>query len=85
VNVSVGAYTVDFLWRDARLVVEVDSYRYHADRVTFESDRSRDRDLKGRGIDVLRFTDRDLARDDRAVALSILAHLRRRLRDRDGR
>ena len=76
---------VDFLWREASLVVEVDSYRYHADRATFASDRSRDRDLKGRGIDVLRFTDRELANDSRAVALSVLAHLRRRLRDRDGR
>jgi very-short-patch-repair endonuclease len=78
VNVRVGAYTVDFLWRDAGVVVEVDSYRYHADRATFESDRSRDRDLKGRGIDVLRFTDRELARDSRPVTVSLLAHLRRR-------
>jgi very-short-patch-repair endonuclease len=85
VNARVGAYEVDFLWREARLVVEVDGYRYHANLAAFESDRSRDRDLKGRGIDVLRFTDRELARDSRPVALSLLANLRRRLRDRDRR
>jgi very-short-patch-repair endonuclease len=56
----------------------VDGYRYHSDRETFESDRARDRDLKGRGIDVLRFADRELAGDDQAVGRSLLAHLRRR-------
>jgi very-short-patch-repair endonuclease len=78
VNVMVGPYRVDFLWREAHLVVEVDGYRYHSDRETFESDRARDRDLQGRGIDVLRFADRELAGDDQAVGRSLLAHLRRR-------
>jgi very-short-patch-repair endonuclease len=36
------AFTVDFLWRDRRLVVEVDSRRYHLTRQAFESDRRRD-------------------------------------------
>ena len=35
-------------------------------------------DLKGRGIDVLRFADRELANDGRALARSLLAHIRRR-------
>jgi very-short-patch-repair endonuclease len=69
---------VDFLWREARLVVEVDSYRYHANRAVFESDRVRDRELKRRGIDVLRFTDREVADDARGVARSLASHLRRR-------
>ena len=80
VNVKLGPYSVDFLWRDAGLVVEVDGYRYHADRETFEADRARDRDLKSRGVDVLRFADRELANNDRAVALSVRAHLKRRSR-----
>ena len=82
VNVRVGAYTVDFMWREAGLVVEVDGYRYHSDRETFKSDRARDRDLGSRGIDVLRFADRELAGDDRAVARSLRTHLHRRLRNR---
>jgi very-short-patch-repair endonuclease len=81
VNVKLGPYTVDFLWREANLVVEVDGYRYHADRQTFESDRARDRDLKGRGINVLRFADRELAGDGRAVARSLRGHLHGRLRN----
>ncbi|MGH2990028.1 MAG: type IV toxin-antitoxin system AbiEi family antitoxin domain-containing protein [Solirubrobacterales bacterium] len=79
VNTRLGAHTVDFLWREAGLVVEVDGYRYHSDREAFESDRARDRDLKSR-IDVLRFADRELATDGRAVARSLRAHLGRRLR-----
>ena len=75
----IGPYVIDFLWREAALAVEVDGYRYHADRQTFESDRARDRDLKCRGIDVLRFADRELAGDDHAVARSVWAHLSRRL------
>jgi very-short-patch-repair endonuclease len=81
VNVKLGPYSVDFLWRDAGLVVEVDGYRYHADRETFEADRARDRDLKGRGVDVLRFADRELANNGRAVADSVRAHLHRRSRE----
>lgn len=81
VNARIGAYRVDFLWREVGLVVEVDSYRYHANRATFESDRARDRDLKRRGIDVLRFADREFASDAGAVARSVLAHLDRRRRE----
>jgi very-short-patch-repair endonuclease len=69
---------VDFLWRQARLVVEVDGYRYHATRAAFETDRARDRDLKARGIDVLRFADREVDDEGPAVAHSVIAHLRQR-------
>ena len=52
----VGPYTVDFLWPDARLVVEVDDFRTHGRREMFESDRARDAWLQLRGYRVLRFT-----------------------------
>jgi very-short-patch-repair endonuclease len=84
VNVRIGPYRVDFLWRDAALVVEVDSYRYHSDRATFESDRIRDRELSRRGLDVLRYADRELGGDGRAVASSLHAHLSRRRRGQGG-
>jgi very-short-patch-repair endonuclease len=79
-NVNVGPYTVDFLWRAERLVVEVDGYAYHSSRRSFESDRARDRRLKLRGYEVLRFTDRELSREPDALAASMRAHLRRRVR-----
>lgn len=56
VNVQLGTFTVDFLWPEARLVVELDGYRAHAGRAAFEADRARDLALKALGYDFLRFT-----------------------------
>jgi very-short-patch-repair endonuclease len=80
VNSRVGSYEVDFHWREERLIVEVDSYRYHSDRATFRADRARDRELGRRGFIVLRFADEELAEDPLAVVTSLQAHLRRRSR-----
>ena len=41
VNVRLEGFEVDFLWRDAGLVVEVDGYAFHSDRAAFEDDRRR--------------------------------------------
>ena len=60
VNARVGPYRPDFLWRDVRLIVEVDGYRYHSDRSTFRRDRQRDRYFQRRGFRVFRFADEDL-------------------------
>ena len=71
VNVKVGRYKPDFLWRDARLIVEVDGYRYHSDRSSFREDRARDRYFQGRGFKVLRFADEELEGGPAAVAESV--------------
>lgn len=71
-NVSVGGYEVDFLWREAGLVVEVDGAAAHQTRRAFHEDRSRDRALAAQGIQVLRITWRDL-RDGAALARQIEA------------
>jgi very-short-patch-repair endonuclease len=78
VNVRIDAFEVDCLWRPKRLVVELDSWRYHANRRAFDADRARDRRLKLRGYEVLRFTDRELSSEPLTVILSLQAHLRRR-------
>jgi len=46
VNVRSGPHLVDFFWRERRLVVETDGFRYHRGRQAFEDDRSRDLDLR---------------------------------------
>jgi len=56
VNRTVGPYTVDFLWPQRRLVVELDGYGAHGTRSAFESDRARDVRLRTLRYDVLRFT-----------------------------
>jgi very-short-patch-repair endonuclease len=56
VNTRIEGEEVDFVWRDARLVVEVDGYRYHRSPSKFETDRERDVMLVVAGWQVLRFT-----------------------------
>jgi predicted transcriptional regulator of viral defense system len=46
----------DFLWRDARLIVEADSRRFHDTVSAFESDRRRDQHLLLAGWRVIRCT-----------------------------
>jgi very-short-patch-repair endonuclease len=67
VNARVGPWTVDFLWGRARLVVETDSYAYHRGRVAFQDDRARDLDLRRRGFDVIRVSERQLNDEPAAV------------------
>lgn len=63
VNVLVDGYEVDFLWRDQRLVVEVDGFRFHSSRRAFERDRRRDADLQAAGFSVLRLTWRQVVNE----------------------
>jgi len=67
VNVRVGDYEVDFLWREHKLVVELDSLQYHRTPTAFEQDRKRDIDLKRAGYTVLRITHRRLQDEPAAV------------------
>jgi very-short-patch-repair endonuclease len=55
-NAIVEGVLVDFVWRDRRLVVEVDGYTYHRAPSRFETDRERDAHLTVRGWRALRFT-----------------------------
>jgi len=76
VNVRIGPHLVDFLWRDQRLVLETDSYRYHRGRVAFQDDRGRDLDLRARGFDVIRISERQMEEEPRRVAKVVGAALR---------
>jgi very-short-patch-repair endonuclease len=68
VNARVGPYWVDFLWRDRRLVIEVDGFRHHGTRSAFEADRRRDVDLRLMGLTCVRFTHRQIADTDSFAA-----------------
>jgi very-short-patch-repair endonuclease len=59
-NAWVEGFEVDCVWRDARLVVELDSRRYHATDGAFERDRARDRRLAAAGWIVVRVTWRQI-------------------------
>jgi very-short-patch-repair endonuclease len=75
VNVKLGRWEVDFLWRSRGLVVETDTWTYHRGSVAFEDDHARDLDLRQQGFTVLRFTDQQLEEEPERV----VADLRRAL------
>jgi very-short-patch-repair endonuclease len=75
VNRAVAGRIVDFLFADARLIVETDSWRYHKTRRAFEDDRARDIITARAGYRTLRFTDRQLERDPAAVVDAVAAIL----------
>jgi very-short-patch-repair endonuclease len=68
VNVPLLDYVVDFLWRDAALIVEVDGHASHGTRRAFQADRDRDGRLAVAGFAVLRFTWWDVMRRPAVVA-----------------
>lgn len=76
VNVRIGPYLVDFIWPDSRLIVETDGYGYHRGEVAFQDDRRRDFDLRQRGYDVIRFSERQVEGDAAGIARWLGARLR---------
>ena len=70
-QVPIGRWRVDFLWSDAKLVVEVDDRQSHDGYVAFQEDRVRDRAMKARGLEVLRFTRREVLRDPAGVGREV--------------
>lgn len=55
-NVEFGPYTLDGLWPDARLVLEIDTFATHGTRKSFEDDRRRDAYTAARGLRTIRVT-----------------------------
>lgn len=54
-NVPFGRYEADFVWREQRLIVELDSGRYHSGPGVVHRDREKDLLFRDHGFDVLRF------------------------------
>jgi very-short-patch-repair endonuclease len=77
VNAAVGPYTVDFLWRESRVVVETDGWQAHRGRQAFEDDRARDLFLRSKGIEALRFSWRQVIDDPASVADVLRRYLAR--------
>ncbi|HET7416781.1 MAG TPA: type IV toxin-antitoxin system AbiEi family antitoxin domain-containing protein [Solirubrobacterales bacterium] len=71
VNVPIGRFTVDFLWREERLIVETDSYVTHGGQIAFEDDRARDLELRRLDYRVHRFSERQLEDEPEAVAVDV--------------
>ena len=74
-NAKVAGYTADFLWREQRVIVEVDGYQFHGHRAAFERDRRKDMALSAAGYRVIRITWWQL-RDE---PFAVVAHIARML------
>jgi very-short-patch-repair endonuclease len=70
-NTRIEGFEVDFVWRDRRLIVEVDGYKYHRAPSRFERDRERDVTLGTRGWTTRRFTWRQVTERGGWVAAAI--------------
>jgi very-short-patch-repair endonuclease len=73
-NVVICGHTVDAVWRDRRLVIELDAWGTHHQPAVFESDRARDVDLQLAGYRVIRITWRRIREDPDGV-LALLRSL----------
>jgi very-short-patch-repair endonuclease len=71
----------DFLWRQARLIVETDGRESHGTVRAFEEDRRRDQRLKVAGWDVIRCTWRQVTDEPQSVVHTIRVLLNRRPQD----
>jgi hypothetical protein len=68
----------DFLWREAKLVVETDGRETHGTVRAFEEDRRRDQRLKVAGYEVIRSTWRQVTNEPESLSHTIRVLLDRR-------
>jgi hypothetical protein len=61
-------YRIDFAYPEARLAIEVDSYKYHSGRQNWQKDKVRSNVLVAQGWRVLHFTKEDKKNPRRVVA-----------------
>ncbi len=79
----IGPYIADFYSREAHLVVEVDGAS-HFEPAAVEYDAQRDAAMRALGLDVLRFTAREVQENLEGVCLAIQNHCRRRAESVEG-
>jgi very-short-patch-repair endonuclease len=70
-NAIVDGFEVDCVWRDQRLIVELDSRTFHLTRAAFEADRERDRLLQAAGWRTVRITASQLVRTPGRLAADL--------------
>jgi len=77
VNQRLGRYRPDFMWREHRLIVELDSYQFHGGPDGFQNDREKDLVYRDAGFDVLRPTRNHVIYEPARVLVSVVRALYR--------
>jgi hypothetical protein len=62
-NASLDGREVDAFFRAEGVIVELDSYKFHSDRTTFELDRQKDAEAAAKGLTTVRLTDERMSRE----------------------
>ncbi len=76
----IGRFIVDFYCASARLVIELDgSQHYESQKLSYDSERSKF--LTSLGLEVLRFSNREIDRDFQGVCEQINLSIQNRLQD----
>jgi very-short-patch-repair endonuclease len=76
-NRPAGGRRVDCRWPEHRLTVELDGYRFHNSRHSWEQDRRREREARARGDEFRRYTYGDVVEDPRLMLAELRPLLRR--------
>jgi hypothetical protein len=76
-NADVVGWTVDAVWRNERVAVEVDAYGNHRTPAQIRRDRLKDFDLRAVGFAVLRYSDEQLESQASAVLAEVSRTLTR--------
>lgn len=77
-NHPIGVWEADFLWPDHRLVVEVQTTKYHATSQRMARDSVKEGELMAAGYLVLHVVDRHIVREPKRVAGLVAGVLRQR-------
>ncbi len=80
VNARVAGWDVDFLWREAGVVVEVDPYGNHHTPAQVDRDRRKDLALRAEQLVVHRYSREQLEQTERAIATDVTKALAARRR-----
>jgi hypothetical protein len=75
VNATISRFEVDALWRDERVIVELDGYAAHGTAMAIERDRAREVVLRSAGFVVLRYTWHQVTHEPQDVVADLLAAL----------
>jgi very-short-patch-repair endonuclease len=75
-NRLAGGRYVDCRWPEHRLTVELDGYRFHNSRYSWEQDRRRERQARARGDDFRRYTYGDVYEHPGAMMRELRVALR---------
>jgi very-short-patch-repair endonuclease len=77
VNVLLGAYIPDLLWRERRIIVEFDSRAHHSGPAAVRRDAARHNDLTSQGYQIIHITWGDLVESPERVVAWIATALAR--------